>query len=441
MIDLVGKSLGRFAIVGHLGTGGMASVFKAVDTKLERNVAIKVILPSHQYSEDFFRRFELEAKSLAQLSHPNIVKVHDYGEQSGMPYLVMEYLPGGTLKEKLGKKAMPYKIAARLLAPIADALYCAHNRGIIHRDIKPSNILMTESGQPMLADFGIAKILDSEDEAERMTSTGSVGLGTPDYMAPEQGIAREIDFKADIYALGVVFFVMVTGSKPYQGTTPMGILYQHMTAPFPSPRDFVSTLPDSVEYIIFKAVAKKPEDRFPDMQEFKERLEGVSQRKKVYVSGDSLDQKRKAAMGIDPDPEALIEKDTTGQVRGVVDSVCDRKACAVAGNLELVIVRGNAVGQRFKLEKGDTYIGRSKENGIRLPDENASRRHALISRTPEGIQLTDMGSSNGTSLNGEYISCPAWLYPGDKLKIGDTHFLVEGERKQKVGNERKTEFL
>ena len=145
MSNLIGQSLGRYHILEQLGEGGMATVYKAFDTRLERNVAVKVILPQKQQTEKFLKRFEREARALAQLTHPNIVGIIDYGEHEGMPYLVMEYLPSGTLKHRLGKP-IPYQEAARMLAPIARALAYAHEQKIIHRDVKPANILITHSG-------------------------------------------------------------------------------------------------------------------------------------------------------------------------------------------------------------------------------------------------------------------------------------------------------
>lgn len=274
MFDIIGKNLGRYHIIERLGEGGMAAVYKAYDTALERYVAVKVILPGQQHSEIFLKRFERESKSLAKVSHPNIVPVHDFGEEEGVPYLVMEYLPGGTLKQKMGTP-MPFTEAAKLLLPIARALEYAHREGIVHRDVKPANILITKNGDVMLSDFGIAKILDAE-ETSHLTGTG-VGIGTPDYMAPEQGMGIQVDYRADIYSLVVVFYELVTGRKPYIADTPMAVLLKHINEPLPRPRSYVPNLPDAVEQVIFKAMAKKPEDRFQSMGEFVVALERLAQ--------------------------------------------------------------------------------------------------------------------------------------------------------------------
>ena len=264
MPNLLGQSLGRYHILDQLGEGGMATVYKAYDTRLERDVAIKIIrsdaFPPNQL-ERILKRFEREAKSLARLSHTNIIKVIDYGEHEGSPYLVMEYLAGGTLKQRLGKP-MPWQDAVRLILPIAEALEYAHEQKIIHRDIKPSNILLTQKGQPMLTDFGIAKILESE-ETFTLTGTG-IGVGTPEYMAPEQWTGQATT-QSDIYSLGVVLYEMVTGRKPYTADTPAAILLKQATEPLPRPIVFVHDLPDSIEKILLKALARNPKDRYQDV--------------------------------------------------------------------------------------------------------------------------------------------------------------------------------
>ena len=263
MTNLIGQSLGRYHILEQLGEGGMATVYKASDSNLEREVAVKIILPSRQQDEKALKRFEREAKALAQLSHPNIVKVLDFGEQGGLHYLVMEYLRGGTLKTRLGHP-IPWQEAARLLLPIADALEFSHPRGIIHRDVKPSNLLFSETEELMLSDFGIAKILNTGDGL-RLTST-NMTIGTPEYMAPEQIHTKDVDHRVDIYSLGAVFYEMITGRKPYTAKTPMAVLIKSTSEPLPSPRLFISNLPDYIENALLKALAKKPEDRFADME-------------------------------------------------------------------------------------------------------------------------------------------------------------------------------
>ena len=273
--NLSGHNIGRYHILEQLGEGGMATVYKAVDTRLDREVAIKFLRIEKLESEKAIKRFDLEVKALAKLNHTNIVRVLDYGEYQSSPYLVMEYIQGGSLKEML-EQPLPYGDVAAILAPIARALAYAHKKHILHRDVKPSNILIKEDGQPMLADFGVAKIL-TLDETLDLTGT-SVGVGTPYYMAPEQGTSLTPDHRADIYSLGVVFYEMVTGRKPFQAETPMGVLVKHINDPLPRPRDYTKDLPRDVERVIIKALMKDPAKRYQTMDELVQVLGSLSQK-------------------------------------------------------------------------------------------------------------------------------------------------------------------
>jgi len=310
MSNLIGQSLGRYHILEQLGEGGMATVYKAYDTRLERDVAVKIIRKSAfsaEVLERMLKRFEREAKALSKLTHPNIVGVIDYGDYEGSPYIVMEYLPGGTLKHQLGKP-IPWQEAARILLPIARALDYAHQRGIVHRDVKPSNILITDSGEPMLSDFGIAKILESE-ETQTLTGTG-VGVGTPEYMAPEQWTGK-VTPQSDIYSLGVVFYEMVTGRKPYTADTPAAILLKQASEALPRPKQFVPDLPEAVERTLLKVLAKKPEDRYPDMTTFADRLDnllaGQSKIRQPVITTNTFRPKAKPV----PDTQATaLQEDT-----------------------------------------------------------------------------------------------------------------------------------
>jgi eukaryotic-like serine/threonine-protein kinase len=278
MPEYSGQSIGRYYIVEKLGEGGMAIVYKAYDTRLECDVAVKFIRTENlaeKNVEKTLKRFKTEAQKMAQLTHPFILPVTDFGDYEGMPYLVMRYIPGGTLKQKLGKP-MSYQDAARILIPIANALEYAHRQNIIHRDVKPANILITQSGEPMLSDFGIAKILVNVEEThDSLTGTG-VGIGTPEYMSPEQALGQSIDGRTDIYSLGVVFYELITGQKPFCADTPMAVVVKQIHDPLPRPKDFVKELPESVEHIIFKALAKKPEDRYQSMGELAAALEKLA---------------------------------------------------------------------------------------------------------------------------------------------------------------------
>jgi serine/threonine protein kinase len=287
MSNLTGQSLGRYHILEQLGEGGMAVVYKAYDTRLETDVAVKVIRTENlapSILENTLKRFEREAKSLAKLTHTHIVKVTDYGEHEGKPYLVMPYLPGGTLKELLKHGAIAWEDTVQLLLPIARALEYAHKQNLIHRDVKPSNILLTESGQPMLTDFGVAKLFDMDATAD-LTGTG-MGIGTPEYMAPEQWIGQ-VGPQSDVYALGLVLYEMVTGRKPYVADTPAALILKQANDPLPRPRDLRANLPEAVEKVALKALAKTMGDRYKDMGLFADALERLLKHKDAELTAQT----------------------------------------------------------------------------------------------------------------------------------------------------------
>ena len=273
MPNIIGQSIERYRILEQVGEGGMAVVYKAHDARLERDVAIKIIrreLFGQTVIERILKRFEREAKALARLSHPNIVRVIDYGEYRNSPYLVLEYLCGGTLKDRLGKP-MPWQKAAQILTPVARALEYAHEHQVIHRDVKPSNILLSEKGLPMLTDFGIAKLLETE-ETQTLTGTG-MGVGTPEYMSPEQALGKEVDGRTDIYSLGIILYEMVTARKPYIADTPLAVVLKQVSDPLPKPSIFAPDLPPRIEQLLVKVLAKSPDDRFENANAFAIALE------------------------------------------------------------------------------------------------------------------------------------------------------------------------
>jgi serine/threonine-protein kinase len=228
--DLVGRRLGRYELREVVGRGGMATVYKAYQPSLDRLVAVKVL--AYPGDPEFAARFQREARSIAALEHPNIVRVHDYGEQDGQAYLVVQYVEDGrTLVDLLGAPTPPLE-ALELVGHVLAGLGYAHARGVIHRDVKPSNILLASPTWPMLADFGIAKLL--ADEAAKLTLTGLV-VGTAAYMAPEQALRLPVDARTDLYAVGVVLYELLTGRVPFEADTPVAMLMRQAYEPPPPP--------------------------------------------------------------------------------------------------------------------------------------------------------------------------------------------------------------
>src|SRR3990172_6592864 len=262
MPDLIGQTLGGYRILEQIGRGGMATVYKAFQPSLDRNVAIKVLPPYFAEQDDtFLKRFRLEARAVAALRHPNILVVHDYGEQDGTPFIVMEYVEAGTLTDRLGRP-MPLPEIEVLLRQVAASLAYAHEKGVIHRDVKPSNILLPKPEWPLLTDFGLAKIVGGT----HLTQTGAIA-GTPAYMSPEQGRGDTLDHRTDIYSLGIVLYEMTTGVVPFKAETPMAVIVKHIIEPLLLPRAVNPELPEAVERVILKALAKDPQDRFSNANE------------------------------------------------------------------------------------------------------------------------------------------------------------------------------
>ena len=240
----------------------MAAVYRAYQPGVDRTVALK-ILPRHYAADpEFVARFEREARLIAKLEHPYILPVHDFGEADGYTYLAMRFVESGTLADLL-KNGQPLSLAQmqRIVGQVGDALDYAHSQGVIHRDIKPSNILIDGRGNCLLTDFGIAKMMEGDTH---LTRTGGV-IGTPAYMSPEQITGQALDGRSDMYSLGIVLYEMATGRVPYQAETPPAVLVKHLHDPLPLPRSLNPALPESVERVILKSLAKQPQDRYATM--------------------------------------------------------------------------------------------------------------------------------------------------------------------------------
>jgi serine/threonine protein kinase len=261
MSELIGQQLGQYEITALLGKGGMATVYRARQTSMGRDVALKIIDPNLAKNPDFLKRFERESRTIASLSHAHILKVFDFGQQHGSIYLVMELLRGGSLSHVLKRGRIPLNIVSWLLDQVASALDYAHARSIVHRDLKPHNLLFDDSRNIFLTDFGLAKLLGNLGTGD-LTRSGLV-VGTPAYMAPEQWKNENFDHRADIYSLGVILYEMLTNKLPFNADTPHRMMYLHLNQAPPPVFQSRPDLPPAVGQILDQAMSKDPELRFP----------------------------------------------------------------------------------------------------------------------------------------------------------------------------------
>ena len=251
-----------FKITAKIGAGGMGAVYEAIQLKLDRKVAVKVLADRLASDPEFLERFKREARAAAVVNHPNLVQVFDYGEADGLHYSIMEYVEGENLVQRLKRTGpLPVSEALEIVSKVAEALRAAWAKKIIHRDIKPENIMITADGQVKLADLGLAKILTEESS---MTMTG-MGLGSPHYMAPEQAEdAKDVDNRTDIYSLGVTLLTLVTGKKAFKGNSPYALIKAHAEKPIPTGAELGTELPDGIDALIGRMAAKRPEERYAD---------------------------------------------------------------------------------------------------------------------------------------------------------------------------------
>jgi serine/threonine protein kinase len=271
-----GQMLGRYRILEPLGRGGMALVYRAYHAQLDRYVAIKLLRFDLADEAAFLTRFRREARAIANLRHPHIVQVYDFDVEDDLTYMVMEFLEGDTLKARLDDyrrrdRRMPLGEIVRIMLDVLDGLAYAHSEGVVHRDLKPSNILLTKRGQAVISDFGIAHMAGGT----KVTATGAL-MGTPEYMAPEQGLQGQSDVRSDIYAMGVILFELLTRRIPFEAKTPVATLLKHIQAPPSPPREIDGEIPTSLERVVLRALAKAPEERYPDAIAMAEALNGAA---------------------------------------------------------------------------------------------------------------------------------------------------------------------
>lgn len=279
--NLIGMTLGHCVIEELIGQGGMARVYKAYQAHLDRHVAVKVLPPYYAADPAFVERFQIEARAMAKLTHPNIIILHDAGREQGHLFITMEYVGGGNLKDYMESRPFSFNDIPRIIHDLAAALSYAHARGIVHRDVKPVNVLLdmqrrvspdgqeTVSRRVVLSDFGIAKVLANSNV---ITHTGA-GVGTPEYMSPEQCRGTMVDARSDIYALGVMLYEMLTGHTPFEADNYTALAHSHIYEPPPPPSRFNRRISPAVQAVVMKALEKDPSERFQQATEMALALE------------------------------------------------------------------------------------------------------------------------------------------------------------------------
>lgn len=480
---LVNKSLGQFRIVERIGAGGMATVFKAYQPNLDRYVAIKVLPAYHARDPIFVKRFVQEARAVAKLVHPNILQIHDFGEQDNITYIVMEYVDGGTLKDRL-KRALPVPEAVDYMIQAAEGLDCAHRNGIIHRDVKPANMLLRKDGYLLLSDFGIAKILEGTTNLTRV----GTGIGTPQYMSPEQGMGQAVDRRSDIYSLGIVLFHCLAGRVPFTAENPLTITVKHINDPLPVEMLRAAGVPAPIEQVVVKMTAKSAQDRYqttdeliaaltsalaashlsmpprwrPGMSSAMPQLDMQNKNVSQPLSnmGNGSGQNLPGIAGVPGVPSVPGHQSVAGGVpmqpafnaggqQQVVTLPCfrcgasnpsTRLFCTSCGYeladrraindrymgpngrpilARLTIQNGPLGGHSFLFHQDVTTIGRTNGNDLIISGRTVSRRHARLWFDNGRWFLEDLQSANGTLINNVRIFQPVALNDGDVINFGD----------------------
>lgn len=413
MSNMIGSFLDNYRLDALIGDGGMGSVYRAYDLKLERTVSVKVMHEHFARRDSFRERLRQEAKSLASLDHPSIVRVLDYGETEDTAYIVMEYISGGSLRAHLQRlqerrRYLPIEQGLQIGYQIADALDYAHQRGLIHRDVKPSNIILkrlSRSDEPgeqpfraVLTDFGLVKLLSGTS----LTQSG-ITLGTPNYMSPEQCEGNDIDGRSDLYSLGIVLYELLTNRLPFTFNSLAEAIAAHMRGEMPLEiREYRPEVPGVVDAIVARSLAKDPIDRF--------------------ASGDAMATAlRGAAFSLAEAPTRVLAYDTPRPMP--LDET------PVPPGTFLIIRTPGYEATHVSLREPTYMLGRDSENDIVLPADGVSRHHARLETTADGWTIVDLGGVNGTTVNGERIQIgePVVLAEGDTLGIGPYELELSGE--------------
>jgi serine/threonine protein kinase len=425
---LVGKSLGQYRMVERISAGYMGGVFKAYDPHLDRYVAVKVLPAYHARDPIFLKRFMQEARSLAKLQHANIVPIHEFGEQDGITYIVMEYVVGGTLKGRLKGQAIPVEQSVDFIIQAASGLAYAHRNGIVHCDVKPANMLLRKDGHLLISNFGITKILEG---MTNLTRAGT-GIGTPQYMSPEQGTGQPVDHHSDIYSLGIVLFECLTGHVPFTADSPLTIIVKHLNNPLPVEHLRAIGVPQPIEQVLLKMTAKAPADRYQTMEDVINALTVASNSAmpyRQYISPSASPYRESSRR--DTKERTCFRCGTVNQGGRQFCTICSYDLSDPHADADYylgpdgrpVLARlsfqaGPLAGRSYRFHQVQTTIGRTNDNDLVIPDKITSRHHARLWFDNGQWYLEDLQSANGTRVNDVQIHGPTRLNDGDIIRLG-----------------------
>lgn len=391
-MSMIGRTVGTYQIESEVGRGNMATVYRARQLKLDRWVAVKIVRSN---DADFLRRFHREARAIAALRHPNILTIHNYGEDDGLPYIVMEYVDGGTLENILTGVPMSWPSAAKYIIPIGRALAYAHSQGIIHRDIKPANILMPGPDWPLLADFGLVKMLGDQSKVTRP----GVILGTPAYFAPEQILGQGGDHFSDIYSLGIVLYELLTGSPPMMSKSPIEIMQRRVSELPPLPSHINRDITPQLETFMMRALERDPKRRYQTMEMFINDLAWL--------------------------PGATGRMDTSTPQPAKATVTLDQQSVPIVGARLMIMGTGALIPlpQQISIVIGRADVHSSLPPTIDLnphggQSAGVSRYHAQLRQIDGQWFVEDLNSTNGTFVNEAVVVSgqPVPLKHGDQIR-------------------------
>jgi serine/threonine protein kinase len=409
---LIGHTInGRYRLESLLGDGGMGTVYRAYDVNLDRQVALKLMHAHFARQEEFRARLIQEARTAAQLDHPSVVQIYDFGDSPEGLFIAMEYVNGGSLRDHLRRlqrmrKFLPLAQSLQIGIHIAEALNYAFRRGIVHRDIKPGNIMLKRLNRPdepeeqpfraLLTDFGLVKL----QEGSQLTQSGTT-LGTPTYMSPEQCSGEPLDGRADLYALGVVLYELFTNRLPFEFKTLSDAIAVHSRGEMPAPaREIRSDIPTIIDTILMRSLAKRPDDRYADGAEMADAL-------------------RSAMVALEGAPTQVMMREEM--------NILERVSEPPPGH-ELIINTPGHPPSTVPLTQAVVTLGRHADNEIVLPAEGVSRHHSRLQATALGWELVDLGGINGTFLNDRRLRAddPTPVVPGSRIRVGPYELTLQG---------------